>query len=663
LPLLLACVLAATTARAQEDPCTQALTYKFGDSRQALMKVEVEIRSAKLDQRSAIETKLLAVLNNPQATMDCRGWVCRQLRNVGSEQSIPHLVKLLADKDLATPARIALQSLPNADAALREALPKLEGDFKAGVVLTLGSRGDVQALPLIAPLASDANVHIADAAIYALGQFATHDAYIALRTAVGPDALKGPRADAILRCADRLLASGKTADAADLFEGIYNGGTSWSTGNYDVRLASLRGWLLCDKSVVLPSVMDNLWSSGSRMQLATCQLLRESGNREIMATVMAEFTGLAPSVQATILLSSDDPTTLPTAVKSIASPDPALRAAAIDTLGRLGGVTEVPVLLQIAGKGGEDTRLAQSALARLKDPAVDQALLDQLGKSQPAPAIVVLAQRNNAKAIPALLKLGAACDDNAVVAELGRAYIALGSPADLGELAKLLTSTKLPAMRTAAASAISSIAIRQNVRSEAADVLAPALAATPADTKPAILELLGRIGGPKALAAVKPALADAATHDSALRALADWPDDAAADELLKLATTGEGNNRIIPLRGYLRLAVKGAKERPAPQTLEMFKKAALLADRPDEKRNLLARLAETPATPDLLQLAMAYVDDGGVKSEAAMSSLTLADGLTKSNPAAARTAAERIRQMGISDAVTRRAEQVLGKLR
>ena len=52
-------------ARAQEDPYTQALTYKFGDSRQALMKVEAEIRSAKLDERAGIEAKLLAALNNP----------------------------------------------------------------------------------------------------------------------------------------------------------------------------------------------------------------------------------------------------------------------------------------------------------------------------------------------------------------------------------------------------------------------------------------------------------------------------------------------------------------------------------------------------------------------------------------------------------------------
>ena len=651
-------------ARAQEDPYTQALTYKFGDSRQALMKVEAEIRSAKLDERAGIEAKLLAALNNPATTTDCRGWVCRQLRHVGSEQSIPHLVKLLADKDLATPARIALQSMPRSDLALREALPKLDGDFKAGVVLTLGARGDVQSLPLIAPLTSDANVNIADAAIYALGQFATAEALHALRDATVPEALKHQRDDAMLRCADRLLAAAKTSRAVGVHStavGIY--ATVKSTDHPAIRIAALRGLLLSDNTSAEIIAMENLKSTDDHVRIATCQLLSETGNREVMAVALAQLANFDPSVQAALLLSSNEPAALATAARFTQSTDASVRAAVIDTLGRLGSATEVPVLLRMAGTPGDDARLAQSALAHLKDPAVDQVLLDQLGKPQPAPVIAVLALRNNTKAMPALLKLGAACDDNAVAAELGRAYTALGSPADLPEFAKLLAGTKLPAMRTATASAISSIAIRQNARNEAADVLAPALASAPADLKPVILELLGRVGGAKSLAAVRSALADTVTHDAALRALADWPDDAAADDLLKLASTGEGNSRIIALRGYLRLAAKGAKERPAPATLDMFKKAAPLADRPDEKRNLLARLAETPATADLLNLALSYLADPAVKSEAAMSSLSLADGLVKANPTAAKTAAERIRQMAISDAVTRRAEQVIGKVR
>ncbi len=218
-------------------------------------------------------------------------------------------------------------------------------------------------------------------------------------------------------------------------------------------------------------------------------------------------------------------------------------------------------------------------------------------------------------------------------------------------------------MRSATAAAISSIAIRQNARSQAADVLAPALKSASPDLKPIILDLLGRIGGLRALAAVRSALADAAARAAALRALAEWPDDAAAEDLLNLASTAAGSGRIIALRGYLRLTAKGARDRGPAPTMEMFKKAVPLVGRPDDKRILLARLAEAPATVDLLNLASAYLDDAEVRSEAAMASLALADQLVKSNAVKARTIAERIRQMSISDAVTRRAEQVLNKIK
>ena len=95
----------------------------------------------------------------------------------------------------------------------------------------------------------------------------------------------------------------------------------------------------------------------------------------------------------------------------------------------------------------------------------------------------------------------------------------------------------------------------------------------------------------------------------------------------------------------------------------MFKKAAALATGPDEKRNLLARLAETPAAAGLLTMAMSYLDDPAVKTEAAIASLTLADGMARANPKVAKEAARRIRLLAISDAVNQRAEAVLAKIK
>ena len=69
---------------------------------------------------------------------------------------------------------------------MREALGKVPGEFKAGVLQTIGSRRDRGAVAVIAPLASDPNAAVAEAALYALGQIGGSEALAAVRQANVP---------------------------------------------------------------------------------------------------------------------------------------------------------------------------------------------------------------------------------------------------------------------------------------------------------------------------------------------------------------------------------------------------------------------------------------------------------------------------------------------
>ena len=112
----------AQEAAEADDPFVAVRSYEQGQPRRALHRVESMIRSASAVQRREIETRLLALLQSPQATCDAKEWVCRQLRQVGTEQAIAVLVPLLADASLCTVARLALQSIPGEEVnqALRE---------------------------------------------------------------------------------------------------------------------------------------------------------------------------------------------------------------------------------------------------------------------------------------------------------------------------------------------------------------------------------------------------------------------------------------------------------------------------------------------------------------------------------------------------------------
>ena len=72
----------------------------------------------------------------------------------------------------------------------------------------------------------------------------------------------------------------------------------------------------------------------------------------------------------------------------------------------------------------------------------------------------------------------------------------------------------------------------------------PVVAALPraaARARPALVRVLGGFGGPEALAAVRPRLADSdpAVREAALLAVANWPDLSAAEDLLKIAQASE----------------------------------------------------------------------------------------------------------------------------
>jgi HEAT repeat protein len=139
-------------------------------------------------------------------------------------------------------ARFALERIagPASLAALRDALPKVKGALKAGVIESLGARRDGACVDVLTGLADNGDQTIAFAAINTLGKIGTPVAGTALGSIVkkAPDALKPIAADACLACAECLAADGKKADAMLLYKGL-----SSDDQPKHVRLAAVRGLL------------------------------------------------------------------------------------------------------------------------------------------------------------------------------------------------------------------------------------------------------------------------------------------------------------------------------------------------------------------------------------------------------------------------------------
>lgn len=201
----------------------QVKKYEWGRDREVLTRVSDAVKQTYGNdaEAKAAEKQLLSVLES-QATYPGKQFVCRQLRMIGTSQSVPILSGMLTDEETSDMARYALESIPGSDvdAALRDALPKAKGKPKIGIINSLGRRRDKQSVGALGELVSDSDEMVAQAAVAALGKIADEQAAKMLVQAKGQakGKLQSLILDAYLSCADRLVAEGKKAQALAIYK-------------------------------------------------------------------------------------------------------------------------------------------------------------------------------------------------------------------------------------------------------------------------------------------------------------------------------------------------------------------------------------------------------------------------------------------------------------
>lgn len=192
--------------------------------------------------RQDLERRLIAALSSGISN-DAKGYVCRKLSVLGSPAAVPALAALLSDEANAHLARQALEriSAPAAAAALHEALAKLSGKLKIGVIGSLGARREAGAVPALAALLNDADATVARSAALALGAIGGPEAVAALeRRLPAAGGEKDVLIDALLSCAESLRATRRFGEATAIYQSLSGDGHSRL-----VRLAADRGLLAC----------------------------------------------------------------------------------------------------------------------------------------------------------------------------------------------------------------------------------------------------------------------------------------------------------------------------------------------------------------------------------------------------------------------------------
>lgn len=210
----------------KEDTAFNTLkTYDWGADRAALNPIDEAIVATQNDPaaRKTLEKRLADALAGG-LSRSAQDYVCRRLRVIGTDQSVPALAALLPAEETSHIARFALERISDEKAgdALRGALPKVDNKLKPGVIGSLAVRREAKSVEAIAKYLGDSDSATALAAVHSLAVIGTPAAANELKKFAkkAPAGMKMPLADARLICAEQLLADGKKGEALTLYKDL-----------------------------------------------------------------------------------------------------------------------------------------------------------------------------------------------------------------------------------------------------------------------------------------------------------------------------------------------------------------------------------------------------------------------------------------------------------
>lgn len=600
------------------DPYREILNYEFDHQGEALMAIEKQIWKASKRERKLIEQKLLTALESPESTYPCRQFVFRMLRLIGTARSAPVLAKFLPDATCSHMARFALQQMETAaaDRVLRESLDRVEGALKVGVIGSIAARGDTKSVKALGDLLRDSDPEVVEAALAALGRIGSVQAARLLVKAKISSEWAEKKADAQLRCAERLLAEGRTSAADEIYRVLSNEGHSMK-----VRAAGYRGLARMRTDEALPLISALLRTDSIELQRAAGSIAAELPDPKGSRFLASELPTLSPRAQVLLisaLQERGDPSA-GKAIEDLQSGDEAVRLAMVRALGDLGGASSVPLLARASIEDGRIGKEARDSLERIADPKAVDAMIQFVKGGEPAvrvSMIETLAVRGETISLPALLQV--ARDENeGFRTAADKALGQLAADREWPAMISLLIDREASKSRRSLGKALESVAGRVEKSDRNAECVIEGIGRADEEAKIALLGLLPQLGGSRALKAVQDQLASGSedVKSAALRAMAAWPDVSPLESLKREAEINpEEKLRIVALRGFLSL-IALPSERSATDSIGLLSESMVLAARPEEKASILALLPDY-LCPAAEELAESCLFSGGVKREA-----------------------------------------------
>ncbi len=587
------------------------------------------------EARADSEEKLLGFLSMSKNS-GAKLAVCRQLRLIGSEKSVPTLEKLLLEEETSDMARFSLEKTPGpaADKALLAALDTAPDNLRLGIISSLGERRTPEAVEALAALLNDQNAAIASASAVSLGKIADREA-AAVLSGVFNQAREPLRTEivfSLLCCAEEFMAMRDYRSAAKIYDEVLNPQSPLLP--VVLRQTAFKGRLMAvEREEAARMITATLARGPEEMHPPAIGLLPVVFKESEIAPVLDLLMKIPDTSQVQLLavLGNYPNEAVEAAVLSAAaSPSLAVRIAALKALAKVGDAKTVLFLVErAAGSRGEEQLAARASLWSLPGREVDQAIIFGLaafpGDAAKNELIRAVAERRIAAGKGHLMIVaGSGSLQNRQ--EAIKSLRAIASPGDIPALLHILLELSDETVQEEMENTVASLAQRIGDPYARAHSVETLLAPTPTSQRQPVTDFskrcllyrtLGKIGDDSSLPLLRAALKDQdpRIQDAVIRALAEWPNATPCEEVFAIARNSRDlTHQVLAMRGYIRM-IRMEKYKSPEAAVRSLQSVLELASRPEEIRLVLGALPDF-ASQEALVLAESLLNTEGVRGEA-----------------------------------------------
>ncbi len=558
--------------------------------------------------RPEVEKKLLEFFTG-NVTSDARIAVSKPLSWIAGSESVKALAPFLTDPEKTDAARYVLERIPGEEAsrALIEALDKAPAAVIPGIISSLGHRRVEGAVPEFEKILSKKPAAgVVSSILEALGNTGGKKAVEILLGYLKTDDenLRLKAADGLLRIASREVDQKNYSQAAEISLAVLE-----AKMLPEARMAAWKIKILAAGERQNQELAAALKSRDESARIAALSLFPELVKRDEIGSFLPLLAGWPENLQvqaAAVLAHYPLPEArdyLITLAEKSASPE--VRAEAFLSLGKTGDSSTAEFLARKAASArGKEKAAARESLVRLAGREVDRKILELLDQ-QPEQALrnellLAACERNIVESRRYFLL--EAANPSADVSLVARGLKAFGDISLAEELLPVAFKVEEENFREELAGILAAWA-RQSARPEARSAYFRNLLEREPEAKnqALLISIIGKIGERNSLPLLRQYLDNRTPElrEAALRAIADWTEAEARDDLLRIAKTSTGlKEKVLAIRGLVRLTATERYRLPQA-VVETLKEIYALSPRAEEKKLVLSVFPDFPCREGL----------------------------------------------------------------